>query len=407
MRFAAACIFSVLSLIFGTQAHGADSIDLVLVATAPSLFTEARIKEHFTAGLNGVSQFGPLNDRLTVESITYSEYQDLKRLAERSVGVVEEMIESPLVLKAAEQGWIVKAPDAGMNVAGIEVRYTTAGEASEQSQKFDVDAKDASAQGSKFRVRSKVLGDFTFLPEPAWDLSEYRLLLANGPSTKWQAWPEERTRILIRVERFPADETSYGELKAKLAENEATPIRFNGEREGLFSIANLSSEDPGGRITPDRWSQGAYELTLKAPKTDDVWVLFPLTKSQKDLAVAQLKSAVKRQGETERSLASKFSDGTRPVAGHVIAKQNTRELSGRVGAQWQHLDAQGDDVFRKTFTVMDSDRWGRVFQKKDDSYYLYVQIVNQQAATIGEGGEFWGVASPANWNGGQNPDESR
>lgn len=209
------------------------------------------------------------------------------------------------------------------------------------------------------------------------------------------------------MERFPSDDASYTQLKVTLAENQATPIRFNGEREGLFSIANMTRKNSDGLITGKGWSKGAYELSLTAPKTDELWVLFPLPKKQKDLAIAQLKDAVKRQGETERGLANKLNGRARAVAGHVIAKKDARELSGQVGAQWQHLDVKEKDLFNKTFVVVDSRRWGQVFQKQDVTYYIYVQIVNGQAATIGEGGEFWGVASLSNWNKGQDPEGKR
>lgn len=407
IRFAiVCCLLSLLSLC-GSKTQGADSVDLVLVATAPPLFTKDRIEGHFAAGLRGVEKFGPLNDRLTVETISYGEYTDLKKLAENSGRVVENLIESPLVLKAVDQGWIVKAPDAGMSIGGIEIKYTLAGELQEQLKKFDVEAKDAIGEDVRFRVRSKVLGDYTFLPDPAWDLLEYRLLQTNGPATEWVQWPIDRSRFLIRVERFPADETSYAQLKSTLAANKGTPIRFNGEREGLFSIANMTRKAAEGSITSDRWNEGAYELSLVAPDTDSVWILFPLTKRQKDLAISQLKSAVKRQGFTERKLAQDFDGKARTVAGYVIAKKEGRELSARVGAQWQNLDAKGENTFGKTFVVADPRRWGQLFQKQENAYYVYVHIVNGEAATISEKGEFWGVESSDNWNAGQNPQRTR
>lgn len=112
--------------------------------------------------------------------IGYGEYTDLKKLAENSGKVVEDLIESPLLLKAVDEGWIVKAPDAGMIIAGIEIRYAIAGEIQERLQKFEVEAKDATGEDARFRVRSKVLGDYTFIANPVWELHEYRLIQANG-----------------------------------------------------------------------------------------------------------------------------------------------------------------------------------------------------------------------------------
>lgn len=60
MRLKIVCTLLFLMCVRTLQIQGAESIDLVLVATAPPLFTEARIREHFAEGLRGVERFGPL-----------------------------------------------------------------------------------------------------------------------------------------------------------------------------------------------------------------------------------------------------------------------------------------------------------------------------------------------------------
>lgn len=359
------------TLLIASVCYG-EELDLIFLVRATGEYNEQRMRDAFSDA--GVAEEC---ESFEVEPISTAQYELYKTIITDPESFTYGSDFTPTLERDGERSgsWKVHQPDPGERLKGIFVLNHSS--ESDQPKVTFHETQDASSDDAAFRVIQEDEGKYEFKHRDGQRPLKYHLCSPNGdpsnppPLTEFFDWPSESLKYVLRLKGFHSGEEGLKRIQREL-ENGLLQFELSDVQAGLFSFAAFRSV---AGTTEAAWSGEIYTITCgglggsEVQKPNKAWVLFPLTKKQRDEAKTLLDEAQ----YSERTLAEMLNglgDASYPV--FRATSENEVNLNFSETPTWHELPPV-NNAFSRSFRVDINDvpRWRKLF-RAGEAYAIVV-----------------------------------